>query len=352
MISHGYYPNARHQEIKPRLQPSPESSSSHGVTMLGVDDRWRGDHGIGRYAREVVRRLTVPMVPLTMSATPASPRDFFTPRRVPRGVSVVYSPGFNAGLTKVRQIVTVHDLVHLEEGLLKYRAYYGRILRPAIRKAGVVLTVSETSRAALRTWLDDDCVEIVNAGNGVSDAFTPGLLEKSPLHEYVLYVGNLKLHKNVSVILKALRSSPELRLVTVSPDPAAMSRAATDLGVRDRVTVMSKLTDRQLRDLYRGAKATVLPSTLEGFGLPALESICSGTPVVYWEGCRSVAEIVAMNGYAVGSKSDPDAWTEALHRVTPVSNEAAKATRLRYSWEDVAAKVQHVLCAAVKDAIQ
>lgn len=288
------------------------------MTVL-VDDRYRGTHGIGRYAAEVLPRLTAPWESLHLGGSPFSPVDAF--RSVGAAAAapdaLVYSPGYGALLRARRQLLTLHDLIQLSSpglGRWKFAAYYSGPVRDVVRRAGVVLTVSETSARALRTWVNDDGVEIVNAGNGCSDAFVPRPEALQQSDPYVLFVGNGRAHKNLDVVLDALASARDVRLVAVVPEReiADLEARATHRGVDTRVRWVSGVDDEKLADLYRGASATVMPSTLEGFGLPALESIRCGTPVVYWAGCESVAEIVEDRGHAVSSPDDAQEWANAL----------------------------------------
>ena len=146
------------------------------MTVL-VDDRYRGTHGIGRYAAEVLPRLSLPWAPLHLGGTPFSAVDAF--RSVGAAAApgaLVYSPGYGALLRARKQLLTLHDLIQLSAPGLdrwKFAAYYSGPVRNVVRRAGAVLTVSETSARALRSWVNDDDVEIVNAGNGCSDAFHP-----------------------------------------------------------------------------------------------------------------------------------------------------------------------------------
>lgn len=290
------------------------------MTRVFVDDRYRGAHGIGRYAAEVLPRLTVPWEPLGLAGTPFSPVDAFhsVAPRAGRD-ALVYSPGYGALVRAQRQLLTLHDLIQLRApGLArwKFAAYYSGPVRQVVRRAGVVLTVSETSALALRQWVRDDDVEIVNAGNGCSDAFHPlaGTLQLSD--PYVLFVGNGRAHKNLDVVLDALILARDVRLVAVVPEreTADLNARAVRRGVDPRVRWVSGVDDERLAELYRGAVATVMPSTLEGFGLPALESIRCGVPVLYWQGCESVAEIVEDRGWAIASPDDAHEWSDALVR--------------------------------------
>ncbi|WP_313477381.1 glycosyltransferase family 1 protein [Microbacterium sp.] len=287
------------------------------MTELYVDDRYRGSHGIGRYASEVLPRLRPRWHPLALSGNAHSAFDAF--RRLPRigPDSLVYSPGYGALVRAPRQILTVHDLIHLQTpwpGRAKFEAYYRGPVRHVIRRAGVVLTVSQTSARVIREWLRDDDVEVVDAGNGCSAAFTVEGPADASTDPYVAYVGNMRGHKNLDVVLSALASAPDVRLRAVVPQREIMAARAraTELGVERRVEWMHGLDDDQLAALYRGAAATVMPSTVEGFGLPALESVACGVPVLFWRGCEAVAEVVGDRGTALGSAEDAAEWASAV----------------------------------------
>ncbi|MBD3943934.1 glycosyltransferase family 4 protein [Microbacterium sp. NEAU-LLC] len=317
------------------------------MTALYVDDRYRGAHGIGRYAGEVLPRLRPEWRPLGLDGNPHSPLDAF--RRLP-GVahdSLVYSPGYGALLRAPRQVLTVHDLIHLQvpwPGRMKFAAYYGGPVRRTVRKAGLVLTVSETSARAIREWLRDDAVRVVNAGNGCSAAFRPDGPVGTAAEPYVIFVGNTRLHKNLDVVLRALALAPDVRLRAVLPqhEIADAASRASAAGVADRVEWLHGVDDDRLAALYRGASATVMPSTLEGFGLPALESISSGVPVIYWQGCEAVAEIVGDRGWSVETSGDAAPWAAAM-------TEAVRAPRRvdppvgEYDWDRTAAVISDAL---------
>lgn len=287
------------------------------MTRLFVDDRYRGEHGIGRYAREVLSRLRPEAEPLALDGTPYSPVDAFRSLPMVGANGLVYSPGYGALVRAPKQIVTIHDLIQLRSpwpGRAKFVAYYSGPVRRVVRRAGVVLTVSETSARDIRAWVRDDRVRVVNAGNGCSAAFRPDGSAAESSEPYLMYVGNTRHHKNLAILLNALARTPDLRVRAVIPShevpvAATLAHAA---GVANRVEWISGVDDDQLATLYRGAVATVMPSTDEGFGLPALESIACGVPVIYWRGCESVAEIVGENGWGLDDASDAHAWAEVF----------------------------------------
>ncbi len=316
------------------------------MTAIRIDDRYRGAHGIGRYAREVSGRLRVETQPLGLDGSPHAPWDALRALPTLGREDVVYSPGYGALLRAPKQILTLHDLIQLRAPWperAKFVAYYSAAVRPVVRRAGVVLTVSETSADDLRAWLGDG-IEVVNAGNGCSEAFRVEGPVTAAADPYVLFVGNTRRHKNLDVVLRALVLAPQARVRAVVPvgEIAGAVQRAQDLGVQDRIEWLHGVDDEQLAALYRGAAATVMPSLDEGFGLPALESIACGVPVIFWRGCASVGEIVGERGRAVDAARDPEEWALAI--------EEALADRRRveppvgvHDWERTAGIVSDVL---------
>jgi glycosyltransferase involved in cell wall biosynthesis len=174
-------------------------------------------------------------------------------------------------------VVTIHDLSfeHDREHMpLKDRIVFSRVVPSAARRAQRVLTVSERTRADLVRLYDLPPEKVVVTPNGVDPAFTPG----SPLTlgTYVLVVGAVQPRKNQPAALAAAAAVP-LPLVVAGPVKDEALAAQLRAGGAD---LRGYVDQEELADLYRGAACLVQPSRFEGFGLPVLEAMACGTPVV------------------------------------------------------------------------
>lgn len=317
---------------------------------LYVDARWRGMHGIARFSSNVVKSLDVPHVLLDGQLSPTSPLDVAWLGRVaPRRSDVLFTPGFNAGVCRAPQVLTVHDLIHLRNSEVspQKRAYYGMVVKPAVQHAGLVFTVSDASRVAIREWLAEDTTDVVVAGNGVSSVFTPSDRATRPGQPSFVCVSNTKPHKNVERLLRALALRPDYRLTLVVPrDQVGNAEAlAGELGVKQAVAVATNLTDAEMRDLYTESHGLVLPSLEEGFGLPVAEATACGAPVAYWRGCVGTHEIAdPTRSVIVADAHDEAAWADALDELLAKGHgEPDLLWRERMTWSAVAERVSGAL---------
>jgi len=282
-----------------------------------VDERWRGAHGIGRYAAEILPRLTFEWFPLGLTGTASSALDAYRQLPVDARRTLIYSPGYGALRRAATQVLTIHDLIHLRTPWperAKFLAYYNGPVRSVVRRAGVVITDSEASRREISEWVRDDSVRIVNAGVGCSAVFRPEGPIEVTAEPYALYVGNMRPHKNLDVVMRALAGLPAARLKAIIPRDEAEEarRQFASRGVDDRIDLIHSPDDDRLAALYRGAAVTVMPSLMEGFGLPPLESVMCGTPVIYWRGCEAVAETVGELGISIADAHHPAEWRSAM----------------------------------------
>jgi glycosyltransferase involved in cell wall biosynthesis len=172
-------------------------------------------------------------------------------------------------------VVTVHDVSFAREPEMmgwKDRAVFRRVVPHAVKRAARVLTVSERTKCDLVELYDVPPERIVVTPNGVDSAFTPG----PGVHDYVLSVGAIQARKNQLAALDAA-VAVGLPLVVVGPEKDAAIAAE----LRRRGARLEGYVDTtRLVELYRGAACLVQSSRYEGFGLPVVEAMASGTPVV------------------------------------------------------------------------
>ncbi|XZE54478.1 glycosyltransferase family 4 protein [Planctomycetaceae bacterium SH139] len=321
------------------------------------DSRWIGPHGIGRFASELRDRLPQLSHP-TLGGNCTSPLDCLRLGvRFSDSQTAFFSPGFNPPLTlrfwpAAPFIFTLHDLIHVNypaEASLAKRLYYQCVVRPAAKRAFKVLTVSEYSKREIISWtgIPSEQVEVVY--NGVGSAFTPVGAKRQTSHKYLLYVGNQKPHKNVGGLLRAfalLRSEFDLRLAISGEATAETASQVDALGMQDHVEFLGKLSDEQLAAAYRGAEATVLASAYEGFGLPVVESMACGTPVV----CSNVTSLPEIAGDAA-QLVNIDAASIAAGIASLLHDQSLQATLIarglrraaNFTWEATATRVATVL---------
>jgi glycosyltransferase involved in cell wall biosynthesis len=311
--------------------------------------------GLARIAQEVARRLPQLerlecRVPLLHPAETA----WLTAVLARRRPSVFYSPGFNAPPTcPVPFVFTVFDLIHLEipeESGAAKRLYYRLHVKPAVRRARAVLTGSEYSRARIAEWSGVSPDRIVVIRGAAGSEFTPDGELHDPGYPYLLYVGNHKPHKNLGRLIRALaqlRDGSSLRLLLVGPVEPELLGIARTIGVSDRLVFLGDVPDERLPELYRGAVAFVFPSLHEGFGLPPLEAMACGTPVVS-SLATSLGEVVGDAAVAVdpldvdsiAAGIDSIVGSEQLRRDLKARGLARAA---RFSWDETARRTLHAL---------
>ena len=255
---------------------------------LLADERWIGKHGIGRFAGELLDR--VGHAALTLGGRPSDPWDPLrlskALRRSPRD-SIFLSAGYNAPYRSPRRFVfTIHDLGHIDcEQYANWltRTYYGLFVQSGCRHAAAIFTVSAFSRNRILEWAGIDAAKVINVGNGVNSIFDrsgPAHVGRRP---YLLCVSNRRPHKNESRLIQAYRASRahiDLDLILTGSANSEVATQIEHAGLSKQVSFTGKISDESMAALYRGATAMVFPSLYEGFGLPIVEAMASGTPVL------------------------------------------------------------------------
>lgn len=259
--------------------------------------------------------------------------------RIAAGHDLLHVPHYNAPLfTRIPLVITLHDVIHISD------PYYGQtyksrlcawpLLNLIARRVKHIITVSEYSKSQIVTRLKVSPNKVTTIYNGVSEEF--GRISQSAArvivadqfgiaHPYLLYVGNLKKHKNIPTLLKAFalcqKSGLSHQLVIVGDDRRERTQLlhqCVDLGIRTMTHFVSGVAEHLMPALYAGADVFVMPSRLEGFGFPLLEAMASGTPAI----SSSAASLPEIGGRAVlyFHPSDPAQLAELISRVVATDN--------------------------------
>jgi glycosyltransferase involved in cell wall biosynthesis len=326
-----------------------------GPLKIAIDARkWR-DYGIGTYVRNVVRHLArldrettyllfcnpadestlrdlaENFVPVVDTASGYGLREHVSiPLKLRQlGADLLHSPHYvRPLLCTVPSVVTIHDCIHLlfPQYLPNRMAFrYARfVMGSAIRKSAIVFTVSEASRAdILRFYPATDPQKVHVVPNAIDAELLedPGPEETERVREryqirgrFVLFAGNVKPHKNLERLIRAFarvrgqEGNEDLRLVLIGDDVsryASLRRTADEAGVRQDVRFFGFVPHQTLAALYRMATVFAFPSLYEGFGLPPLEAMACGTPVVTSR-ISSLPEVVGEGALLVDPYSEDD----------------------------------------------
>ncbi len=330
-------------------------------------------HGIARYALELARRIpkiapdlhflglvgpkfpqeglgdlapTIPLVRCAADFLAVGEQPAMTHALLRAKPDLFHATSFSMPLFWPGCLVaTLHDANHLaltDQASIAKALYYRFVVVPRARTARGLITVSEFSRRELATYLDLDRERLQVISNGVDESFGPppasevdGFRQRRGLpRRYFAAIGSTKPHKNLRV-LQAIAERLPAPLVLL-----AGLGARKALGFSDKVIDLSPLPDRELVRFYAGAIALLIPSRYEGFGLPALEGMACGTPVIASR-AGALPEVVGKAGILVA----PDnalAWLEATQRI---SRDAPQRAHLRnlglervrtFAWDDCA----------------
>jgi glycosyltransferase involved in cell wall biosynthesis len=361
---------------------------------IGIDARKLHDFGIGTYIRNLLRYLArldsrnefillsrphdvegINALGANFRAVPELAGNYSMGEqwRVPlvlrrERVDLFHAPHYVLPpLVRCPSVVTIHDVIHLMfPNYLPSRlalTYARKSITMAARRATRVMTVSESSKRDILRFVDipaDKIDVIYNAyderfGVEPSEEEVVRVRERYQLHDrFVLYAGNVKPHKNLERLIQAFhlvrrRGLDDLKLVLIGDEIsryASLRRAVHQHQLHKYVRFLGYLPEETLAVMYRLAGLFAFPSLYEGFGLPPLEAMASGTPVVT-SNLSSLPEVTGDSAILV-DPYDPEAIADGMHQVL-TNDELRRELRQKgiararqFSWEDSIRRVHAI----------
>ena len=367
---------------------------------IAIDARKINDFGIGTYLRNLLRHLPsidsknefhalsypqdaelLHSLSPQLHVCPVSARNYSLSEHwsIPWRLKRLHADLFHAPhyvlpfLTPCPSVVTVHDAIHLlfpQYLSSRFAFHYARyMIGRTLEHAKLVMTVSQASKRDLLSFFEVAEENILVIPNGIDPAMfnhlaideIDGVKRRFELTDRTaLFVGNIKPHKNVERLITAfakVREDPsfsDLTLVIVGDELSkypSLRRAVDRYEIRPHVRFLGFVPEATLVSLYRAADVFVFPSLYEGFGLPPLEAMANGTPVVTSK-LSSLPEVVGEAAVTV----DPynvDEIAEAIKStlVDPELRarliESGQKQAQQFSWETAAAEIHAVYMRAL-----
>lgn len=249
------------------------------------------------------------------------------PLRIP-ACDVFWSPHYNVPLAPIkarRRLGTLCDVFHLAyfDTLSSAQKVYAKVIvKAAVSLADRLVTISEFSRREIRerVGVKEGKLEVVHCG--CDPAFHRFAEQDIPEKRFILFVGNVKPHKNIKGALKAFfriaPDHPDLRFVIVGRKEGFITGDGEVAGMVSgewgrRVVFTGHVSDDVLKTYYKRAQALVFPSFYEGFGLPLLEAMAFGVPVVSSD--RASLKEVGGDAILYFDPADPEAIAARLEDV-------------------------------------
>jgi len=291
-----------------------------------------------------------------------------------RGCGLVHLPaGLGPMAGSFPAVVTVHDVMPIRFPYLFrpwYRYYAGAVMPRLARRAHAVIADSNASKGEIVEWLRVPAERVSVVPLGVDPVFRP-LAPDDPWaadvrrrhdlpRDFVLVVGAIEPRKNLPRVLEALRQvrahpgAPAPTLVHAGPEawrPEAVAGAVRHLGLADAVRFLGYVPVEELRALYGLARVFVYPSLWEGFGMPVLEAMACGCPVVT-SNVSSLPEVAGDAAVLVDPRSTEDiargiaaVWCDEGLRSRLAPRGLARAAQ--FSWARAARETAAVYDAAL-----
>jgi glycosyltransferase involved in cell wall biosynthesis len=262
-------------------------------------------------------------------------------------------PPIVAGVSNVPLVTTIHDIspiTHPEWFSRSYAAVHRALTPLAVRTSDHIVTVSQFARKEIVNRYPNAAGKITAIHNGVTPPADPGTqVAGLQPDRYLLFVGAVNRRKNVRTLLEAYRwyrarTSDSVKLALAGPDRDVFADLAYE--VPSGVETLGYVSDEELGWLYRNAAVFVFPSLYEGFGLPIVEAMHAGTPIVTSD--RGAMAEVAGDAAVLVDPLDAEALAKSIERVLSkethrrdlIARGHERATA--FTWERAAARTAEV----------
>lgn len=281
-------------------------------------------------------------------------------RKIPRNVDLFWVPHFNAPVFYRRKLlVTIHDMFHMAMpdylGAFYKKAYAKLLLKFARKNAQAILTVSQFSKREILKFLGgfEDNIFVTYPGIAKEwGSIHPG--EKLHDKPYILFIGNIKPHKNLKNLIKAFLSlcdQIDHDLIVVGQERGLLTPDSEVLNLlemgHDRISFKGFVDLKTLQRYVKQASCFIFPSLYEGFGLPLLEAMACSVPVA----CSDRASIPEVGENAV-LYFDPVNYQDIAKKIITLITDMGLRSELvskgneqvnKFSWEECATQTIRVI---------
>lgn len=320
---------------------------------IGIDGRMHAHSGIGRYITMLLKHLPSAADgerqfvvfspdrfadgPFRYITTRSGPLSFFEQFDLYKSgfgddLDLFHSPQFNIPLfSTVPQVTTIHDCAYVkypeEFSNILDRCLYTFMFRIALMKSKKIIAVSHATKEDLQRIYGVRAEKIRVVHEGVDEEFfeSPAGSEQDMPDvngPFMLFVGIPRPRKNLERILRAFAATKghidgQMKLVIAGPEDNRflnIRQLTAKLNIEKSILLTGSITDQQLSSLYRSATCFLFPTLYEGFGLPILEAMASGAPVITSQ--RPAHMEIAGDAAFLVDPVDVGAMTEAIIRIS------------------------------------
>lgn len=236
----------------------------------------------------------------------------------------------------IKKIITVHDLFAIidDDFFAKYKPfhklaqkYFIWLMKHVIKEADAIVTVSNYGKKELSRIFpaSEGKTEIISNASGISIEYNIDCEDMVVNGDYLLYVGNCRSYKNIETLINGFDiflqnlKKPDIKLVIAGNDNYYIVRAMVkELGLQEKVIFLENPGDLEVVNLYKKAKAFIFPSKYEGFGIPMLEAMSFGVPVISSD-AEALVEI-ADGATVIFNRCSPEELANSIELIISDSN--------------------------------